>query len=331
MKKNPWLVVLVLVLVVTGGVIGIRQFYLRSPARPDFDKVGGTILVYEIDRGHDNKEPDADLTASMTKALESRLGFAWVRPLDKGRVEIRIPRSGEKHEDDVQRVKDLVAQTGLLEFRILANSVDDREAIKDVQEMINVRAENDAAFQKELKQLQEKGLPPPGPRKIGAKEPTVYEIQLAKNNKSLLTYGWVELGPQERRLLGLDNAAEKDPERNKTWLEAKKSRGKATTLKDPSTLRAACCCRALFFTAESARTANCPKRIGRSKASNTSSWPAIRKLIRSSLKTCRWKNAAHRGSMAAGSAAPVVRRLAQRKDPRSLSPLAPREATCSAT
>src|SRR6516162_6614648 len=110
MKKKPWLVVLVLVLVVTGGVIGIRQFYLRSPARPDFDKVGGTILVYEIDRGHDNKEPDADLTASMAKALEGRVDFAWVRPLDKGRVEIRIPRSGEKHEDDVQRVKDLVAR-----------------------------------------------------------------------------------------------------------------------------------------------------------------------------------------------------------------------------
>src|SRR5262249_7528472 len=99
MKKKPWLVVLVLVLVVIGGVIGIWQFYFRSPPKPDFDKLGGTILVYEIDRGHDNKEPDADLTASMAQALERRLDFAWVRPLDKGRVEIRIPRSGEKHDN----------------------------------------------------------------------------------------------------------------------------------------------------------------------------------------------------------------------------------------
>ena len=233
MKKKPWLVGLVLVLVVTGGVIGIWQFYFRSPAKPDFDKVGGTILVYEIDRGHDNKEPDADLTASMAQTLERRLDFAWVLPLDKGRVEIRIPRSGEKHDNDVQRVKDLVAQTGLLEFRILANSVDDKDAIKDAREMINVRAENDAALEKELKELQEKGLPPPGPRNIGAKEPTVYEIQLAKNNKSQVTHSWVELGPQERRLLDLDNAAEKDPERKKTWLEAKRYRDMATTLKDP--------------------------------------------------------------------------------------------------
>src|SRR5262249_18208368 len=158
---------------------GIWQFYFRSPPKPDFDKVGGTILVYEIAPGHDNKEPDADLTASMAKALERRLDFAWVRPRDKGRVEIRIPRSGEKHDDDVQRVKDLVAQTGLLEFRILANSVDDNEAIRDAREMINVRTENDAALQKELKELQEKGLPPPGPRKLGAKEPSIYEIPLA--------------------------------------------------------------------------------------------------------------------------------------------------------
>jgi SecD/SecF fusion protein len=234
MKKKPWLVGLVLILFIAGLAIGIWQFYFRSPPKPDFDKVGGTILVYEIDRGHDDKEPDAALTAEMAQSLERRVDFAWVRPLDKGRVEIRIPRSGEKHEDDVLRVKELVAKTGLLEFRILANSVDDKEAIKDAREMINVRAENDAALQKELKKLQEKGLPPPGPRKIGAKEPTVYEIQLAKNNKSQVTYSWVELGPQERRMLNLDNAAEKDPERNKTWLEAKKFRDKATTLKDPS-------------------------------------------------------------------------------------------------
>jgi SecD/SecF fusion protein len=65
---------------------------------------------------------------------------------------------------------------------------------------------------------------------------------LPRNQKSTVTYSWLELGPQERHALGLDNAAEHDPIRNKAWLAAAKARkakglGGAVTLpelSDPS-------------------------------------------------------------------------------------------------
>ena len=234
MKKNRFVIGLLLVLFITGLAIGIWQFYYRPAQRPDFDKVGGTILVYEIDKGDDGQAADADLTAKMAGALERRLDFASVKALDNGRVEIRIPRRGDKHGEDVQRVKELLAKVGHLEFRILANSVDDKEAIKDARDMFDVQVKENPGLQNALKQLQEQGLPPPGPRVPGGKEPKVFEIVLPGKNKSQVTYSWVELGPQERRALNLDNAAETDGTRSKAWQEAKQFRGRATRLKDPT-------------------------------------------------------------------------------------------------
>jgi SecD/SecF fusion protein len=140
--------------------------------------------------------------------------------------------------EEVQRIKDLVAKVGSLEFRILANSTDDEKAIKDAQNMLNVEAAGDPALQQELKDAQERGLPPPGPRVPGRKDPQEYLLtKLAHNQKSLVTYSWVELGPQERYSLNLDNAAEFDLKRSVFWQEAKKSRGRATQLKEPNSNR----------------------------------------------------------------------------------------------
>ncbi len=144
-------------------------------------------------------------------------------------------RSKDLTLEEVQRIKDLVAKVGSLEFRILANSVDDKEGEKEAANLLNVKAGTDTALQQELKDNQEKGLPPPGPRDPGTKEQKVFEVPL-RNQKSLITYSWVELGPQERKQVGLDNASEFDPKRNQTWMDAKRARDdrKAITLKDPS-------------------------------------------------------------------------------------------------
>ena len=142
-------------------------------------------------------------------------------------------RSKDLTLEEVQRIKDLVAKVGSLEFRILANSEDDKAAEKDAETMINELALSNTNLQQELKDDQERGLPPPGPREGTGKEPKIYDIELPRSQKSKVTYSWVELGPQERRMLGLDNAAEFDPSRNQVWLEAKIKRGKATKLKEP--------------------------------------------------------------------------------------------------
>lgn len=139
--------------------------------------------------------------------------------------------------EEVQRIKDLVAKVGSLEFRILANNKDDKEAIKDAKDLIE-----SLRTTQELKDLQEKGLPPPPPRDPVTREPKVYDITLPRANKSKLRYAWVELGPQERRSLNLDNAIKNDPTRvffKDAWLEAEKARieGLATQLPDPTDQR----------------------------------------------------------------------------------------------
>jgi SecD/SecF fusion protein len=133
--------------------------------------------------------------------------------------------------EEVQRIKDLVAKVGRLEFRILANSLDDKEAIEDAMRMINNDWQADPKLEKEIKDAQSKGLAPPGPRDA-AGDPKKYTITVARNNKSTVTYSWVELGPLERRSLHLDNASRTDSQWNRAWNEASFNRGKALKLPD---------------------------------------------------------------------------------------------------
>ncbi len=115
--------------------------------------------------------------------------------------------------EEVQRIKDLVSKVGSLEFNILANSNDDDRAIKDTIDLVNNRTSKD-----ELAELQTKGVPPPVPRIQlggGKSAPQPYTIKTAVPGvNSTVTYRWIELGPQERRSLNLDNAARVDPTRN---------------------------------------------------------------------------------------------------------------------
>jgi SecD/SecF fusion protein len=138
--------------------------------------------------------------------------------------------------EEVQRIKDLVAKVGRLEFRILANSHDDKAAIDDAMQMINKDSAN-PELAKELADAQAKGLPPPGPREPDG-TPKRYTITLARGYKSTVTYSWVELGQLERKSLNLDNAAKNDPQRNRAWVAAYSNRGKALKLPEP-TLNAA--------------------------------------------------------------------------------------------
>ncbi len=133
--------------------------------------------------------------------------------------------------EEVQRIKDLVSKVGSLEFRILANSHDDSKAIEDAKKLIN-DAIKDSEAGNEIAAAQEKGLPPPGPREKEGKEfkAKKYEIITARGAKSIVTYSWVELGPEERRSLNLDNSARTDGARNSAWHEARRRRNTAAQL-----------------------------------------------------------------------------------------------------
>jgi hypothetical protein len=117
----------------------------------------------------------------------------------------------------------------VLELVMLANSVDDTKAIEDAKKYFE-----DPANRAEIEHCQKEGLPPSAPRKATSKVLAKYPLKLAKDNKSLVTYRWVEIGPNELHFLNLDNAAESDSKRNRTWNEAKivRSAGKASMLED---------------------------------------------------------------------------------------------------
>ena len=131
--------------------------------------------------------------------------------------------------EGVQQIKELIAKVGRLEFRILANSHDDKEAIEDAKRMLNKDPLSNPLLDQEIKDDQAKGLPPPGPRDQDGNLKK-YTINLARTNKSVVTYSWVELGQTERRDLNLDNAAKNDATRSRAWIEASLNRNKALTL-----------------------------------------------------------------------------------------------------
>ena len=173
-------------------------------------------------------------------------------------------RSKDLTLEEVQRIKDLVGKVGSLEFRILANNVDDKKAEQDAIAFFEKAANNPAVLQ-ELKDAQEKGLPPPGPRQPNSKDQQIYDVNL-RGQKSRITYSWVELGPQERKLLGLDNASEFDPKRNETWVRANRMRGKATTLKEPSSTSGRLWLQGALFYSRKCEDRNMPEEERRNKA-----------------------------------------------------------------
>lgn len=111
-----------------------------------------------------------------------------------------------------------------LEFRIIANDMDDREAIVEATVTID-NARFDAGLKAELADLQAKGLPPPGPRGPD-KTPKQF---VPANQKTKRTYSWVELGPQERVALELANKLRVIPPPENGEIDRLPNRGDAWT------------------------------------------------------------------------------------------------------
>src|SRR5262245_24850769 len=124
------------------------------------DLAGGTILVYEInlERTKQRKEaqgpqqgpsttsaPAQGLTseemAQLAAERKRRIDptdskSVTARPLGDSRVEIILPTGGvggkrRLSAEEIEEVKRLISQMGVLEFRILANEADDPQGITD--------------------------------------------------------------------------------------------------------------------------------------------------------------------------------------------------------
>jgi SecD/SecF fusion protein len=191
--------------------------------RLGIDLAGGTILVYEVNlertklrkeafggdaaAGPRNASPAAGLTSDEMNQLAAQIKRridptdiknVTVRPLGDNRIEIILPFSGATtggktnfSSEDIDEVKRLISQMGVLEFRILANGTDDGEGIQAAIQSVNAHAE-------ELPGRALRGLPP---------EPPEGDFSVDINDsRAKVRYIWAELGKEERESLGVNNA-----------------------------------------------------------------------------------------------------------------------------
>jgi SecD/SecF fusion protein len=139
-------------------------------------------------------------------------------------INARYKESQERRHltgEEVANVKELISRQGSLEFRILANERDDKDAI-DAAKQVFKDAEKDPKLKQELDNRAIAGKAPLGP--------TPPDGQSFKTPLGDFTYSWVELGRSERQTLGLDNAAKDDPTRASFWNTVAEARKKGETV-----------------------------------------------------------------------------------------------------
>ena len=128
--------------------------------------------------------------------------------------------------EEVENIKNLIQQAGRLEFRILANRNDDKDAIAAAEEYMK-----DPKNADKLKDLNVKGEPPPPPTQNGDR----YFTATLHNESARREYSWVEMGKEELYSMQLNAGAENTPDpdpvrdgyRQSIWKEVKATRDKA--------------------------------------------------------------------------------------------------------
>jgi SecD/SecF fusion protein len=194
--------------------------------------------------GADNAKKDAAWKALLAAATEKWKPKKY--EAGRGRIQILLNRVREQYPDEqpkaisdfiaanyggenerrgltteeVERIKELISQVGSLEFRILANTHDDKDAI-DAATKFFVDAQKDPKTKSDLEALALSGKPPPPPV-AGPNDPyfdTATDI-------GRYSYAWFELGKAERKIYGLDNASETSAGGSNNWSIAKAAREK---------------------------------------------------------------------------------------------------------
>ncbi len=201
------------------GIYVCAWAYYNDKFRLGVDLVGGTILVYEVDTSKQQGEVKPDeLAAALKRRIDpADLYNVTIRPIpsETPRVEIILPTGGYAsgkqtlNPEQVENIKNLIQQQGRLEFRILANGTDDKEAIDRAAEYLR-NADN----QEKLADLEKKGLPPPDPTAQDG-SPT-FSVTLSGETVNY-AYQWVQIGKEYLYQLGLNNAAADSPATAGLW------------------------------------------------------------------------------------------------------------------
>ncbi len=112
----------------------------------------------------------------------------------------------QKHDvtaEQIQAIKSQVSQVGALEFRILANDRDDKEAVDRAKAYFD-----NPDVQKTLNYLAVNGDPPPPPTPPDGKK--FFDVPKTDDlpDRGLHSYSWVEMGVEERWGMSLNNDAD---------------------------------------------------------------------------------------------------------------------------
>jgi SecD/SecF fusion protein len=136
--------------------------------------------------------------------------------------------------EQIQLAKQQITEVGSLEFLILANQRDDKAAMDAAREWIN-----SPKNAQELDARAKQGMPPPPPVPPPGEAVTLPDGRTKgfRTAKGDFTYSWVEIGKEERKQEGLNNAAENpaDP-RHRDWQLAAENRNKAVLWPSGDTL-----------------------------------------------------------------------------------------------
>ncbi len=111
---------------IAGGFLFAWSNNFRIPLGPDFS--GGTNLVYDIVPDENGETIDA---GSLSTALSDRINPSGtkeitIRPRGESQIEITVPNVDEF---ELKNIKDLLKNSGQLEFRIVANTRDHQDII----------------------------------------------------------------------------------------------------------------------------------------------------------------------------------------------------------
>jgi SecD/SecF fusion protein len=211
--------ILVCAVPVVLGIAVCAWAYQGDKFRLGVDLVGGTILVYEVDSSKQQGEVKPDeLAAALKRRIDpADLLNVTIRPIasETPRVEIILPTGGYASgkrtltNEEVENIKNLIQQQGRLEFRILANGTDDKDAIEQAAKYVS-NPDNQA----HLADLEKKGQPPPDPEVQGGGK--TFPVTL---NGETINYGyqWVEIGKEYLYQLGLNTAAADSPATAALW------------------------------------------------------------------------------------------------------------------
>jgi SecD/SecF fusion protein len=108
-------------------IVSLTMTIIKWPPKYGIDLKGGVILIYEIDKEQLKQEKkeikDVDID-KLVAAISLRVNpggqkEVTIRPYGPDQIEIIIPDVTDVERD---RIKEIVSQTGMLEFRILANN-----------------------------------------------------------------------------------------------------------------------------------------------------------------------------------------------------------------